>query len=196
MNTTKFDESVLQTSLNIMNSPNDAIQTTSSIKSSSIVTSPYRPYSSQTLVSEIGNDLIQKTKDALMYQENASSNQVQHYTQEQSNKEEYCDLVIGRTMQPLNISTEGTYENHVITSHKSHFKNRNDTMKNESSKATKHVKFTSQEDEYLLKGIKKYGKKNWASIFKDNAYTFHESRTRDSLRMRSESVTFKKLLKM
>ncbi len=62
-------------------------------------------------------------------------------------------------------------------------------------KALKNVKFTSCEDVNLLKGINKYGPKNWAAILKDQAFNFHQSRTRDSLRVRADSVAFKKRLK-
>ena len=61
-------------------------------------------------------------------------------------------------------------------------------------KLSKNTKFTREEDEYLKAGIEKYGRKNWASIFKDSQFNFHESRNRDSLRMRSDSAAFKRLL--
>ena len=54
-------------------------------------------------------------------------------------------------------------------------------------------KFTREEDEHLQAGIIKYGRKNWAGILKDNQFKFHESRNRDSLRMRADSATFKRL---
>ena len=60
----------------------------------------------------------------------------------------------------------------------------------------KHVKFTPEEDNYLKKGIEKYGRKSWTNILKSNEYIFHECRTRDSLRMRSESAAFKRSLNL
>ncbi|XP_066930255.1 uncharacterized protein [Clytia hemisphaerica] len=59
----------------------------------------------------------------------------------------------------------------------------------------KKVKFSPMEDNMLLKGIKRHGDKNWAAIIRDKAFDFHQSRTRDSLRVRADSAAFKKLLK-
>jgi len=58
-------------------------------------------------------------------------------------------------------------------------------------KPVKNVKFSLDEDKHLEKGIKKYGRKAWALILKDSNFNFHSSRTRDSLRMRADSSTFK-----
>ncbi len=60
-------------------------------------------------------------------------------------------------------------------------------------KSLRNVKFSQEEDEELLKGLQKHGKKNWAAIIKDKSFDFHSSRTRDSLRIRAESAAFKKL---
>ena len=61
-------------------------------------------------------------------------------------------------------------------------------------KSSAYVKFTMDEDKYLYQGIQKYGKKSWAMILKDKEYDFHNSRTRDSLRVRADSAGFKKSL--
>ena len=58
----------------------------------------------------------------------------------------------------------------------------------------KNVKFTEEEDEYLKQGILKYGRKAWALILKDKNFHFHPTRTRDSLRVRSDSSKFKRKL--
>ena len=49
------------------------------------------------------------------------------------------------------------------------------------------LRFTPEEDEFLRKGTKKYGLSQWSKILKDPEYTFHNSRTRDSLRVRAET---------
>ena len=59
-------------------------------------------------------------------------------------------------------------------------------------KAGKNNKFTNEEDEHLNLGIKRYGRKSWASILKDENFNFHKSRTRYSLRVRADSAAFKK----
>ena len=61
-----------------------------------------------------------------------------------------------------------------------------------TTKIGKNKKFISEEDEFLKAGLKKYGPKSWACIFKDQDFHFHPSRTRDALRMRGESRAFKK----
>lgn len=58
----------------------------------------------------------------------------------------------------------------------------------------KNTKFSQEEDTFLKAGIKKYGKA-WASILKDSSLKFHSSRTRDTLRMRAETITFKRYCK-
>ena len=68
----------------------------------------------------------------------------------------------------------------------------NANVLNLTSKRAKNVKFTEVEDNYLNLGISKYGRKAWAYILKDESYVFHESRTRDSLRVRADSAAFKK----
>ena len=60
----------------------------------------------------------------------------------------------------------------------------------------KHVKFTPEEDSYLKRGIEKYGRKSWTNILKHNEFKFHECRTRDSLRRRSESASIKRSLNL
>ena len=62
-------------------------------------------------------------------------------------------------------------------------------------RSSRNTKFSSEEDNELLKGIQKHGDKNWAAIIKDETFDFHPSRTRDSLRVRADSAAFKKLLK-
>ena len=62
-------------------------------------------------------------------------------------------------------------------------------------RSSRNIKFSSEEDNELLKGIQKHGDKNWAAIIKDETFDFHPSRTRDSLRVRADSAAFKKLLK-
>ncbi|XP_066924531.1 uncharacterized protein [Clytia hemisphaerica] len=60
-------------------------------------------------------------------------------------------------------------------------------------KQPKNVKFTSAEDHCLKQGIEKYGRKSWAIILKDPNLKFHETRSRDSLRVRADSACFRKL---
>ena len=50
------------------------------------------------------------------------------------------------------------------------------------------LRFTPAEDEFLRQGTKKYGLSQWSKILKDPDYQFHNSRTRDSLRVRAETV--------
>ena len=67
-----------------------------------------------------------------------------------------------------------------------------EVLKLKPRKALKNVKFSYQEDNYLSLGIAKHGRKAWALILKDESYIFHPSRTRDSLRIRADSASFKK----
>ena len=58
--------------------------------------------------------------------------------------------------------------------------------------SSKLIRFSNKEDEYLHLGIKKYGSCNWASIVGDKTFQFHSTRTRDALRVRAGSMTFKR----
>ena len=62
---------------------------------------------------------------------------------------------------------------------------------NAKSKGEKKVKFTHEEDKALYDGIKKHGKGRWSKMLKDQALSFQECRTRDTLRLRAESATFR-----
>ena len=59
-------------------------------------------------------------------------------------------------------------------------------------KKPRNTKFSTEEDNFLKEGIKRYGQKSWSLILKDNNFEFHQSRTRDSLRMRADSASFRK----
>ena len=50
---------------------------------------------------------------------------------------------------------------------------------------------THEEDRALLEGIEKYGKGRWSKMLKDQDLPFQECRTRDTLRLRAESATFR-----
>ena len=54
--------------------------------------------------------------------------------------------------------------------------------------SAKLLRFTPEEDKYLRTGTQKYGLSKWAAILKDEEYVFHQSRTRDSLRIRAETI--------
>ena len=56
----------------------------------------------------------------------------------------------------------------------------------------KSKRFTPDEDRYLNLGIEKYGKGSWSLILNDSNFNFHSSRSRDSLRMRAETLRHKK----
>ena len=62
------------------------------------------------------------------------------------------------------------------------------------NKTGRNVKFTVEEDRFLKAGIDKHGKA-WSLILKENKSNFHTSRTRDTLRMRAESIAFKNTIK-
>ena len=56
----------------------------------------------------------------------------------------------------------------------------------------KSKRFTPDEDRHLNLGIEKYGKGSWSVILNDSTFKFHSSRSRDSLRMRAETLRQKK----
>jgi len=97
------------------------------------------------------------------------------------------DLVItdSENVPPVNTPPPNVSNNDVLIKH--------EVASSETRKTPKNVKFTAEEDRFLNEGIKKYGKNSWALILKDKSFQFHESRSRDSLRVRAGSVAFRKL---
>ena len=190
LSTADFDENVLLKSLKIINACDGDSQHLSTNNDLSIETSPYKAYSSHTLTKESVDELVQKTSQTLTFNHQTSNSRLVSNDLE---NEYSCDLKIASssTKNPLSFSGTRHYQDTPIcvNSDDSH-----DSKKKKTNKTLKNIKFTQEEDAFLLKGIQKYGKKNWASIFKDKNYQFHESRTRDSLRMRADSVSFKKLM--
>ena len=61
------------------------------------------------------------------------------------------------------------------------------TMKNARRKK---CPFSKEEDSFLLKGMKKYGKGKWTHILNDPEYKFHPSRRNSTLMMRARSKLF------
>ena len=108
---------------------------------------------------------------------------------------ESTDLTITETL-PANNTTNGATASQFRVTNVS---NDDIVIKKETpqrqveKKASKNVKFTSEEDHYLKQGIQKYGRKSWALILKDPTLKFHSTRTRDSLRVRADSACFRKL---
>ena len=196
LKTNAFDESVLLKSFNFINSSNDEVPSTSKLDPSTNVTSPYQSYSSNTFTKKFSDDLLQRTKDALTNVENTSISHKSPSITMQNNvdMENRCDLSIERSVQSASTALP---QNPLMTNLDGHYADKFDSAlkKSEMNRPIKNVKFTREEDDYLLKGIKKYGRKNWASIFKDKSYSFHESRTRDSLRVRADSAAFKRISK-
>ena len=54
------------------------------------------------------------------------------------------------------------------------------------------IRFTDKEDEYLNMGIKKYGPHKWSEIISDKNFSFHPTRTRDTIRVRAGSQAYKR----
>ena len=61
----------------------------------------------------------------------------------------------------------------------------------EVGKQRTRIHFTKEEDQYLRKGIEKYGRGSWATILNDPDFTFHPSRNRNTLRIRADTAGFK-----
>ena len=65
-------------------------------------------------------------------------------------------------------------------------------LEKELNQGTRFIRYTPEEDSFLRLGVKKYGLGRWSHILKDDQLTFHKSRTRDSLRMRAETIGLSK----
>ena len=60
-------------------------------------------------------------------------------------------------------------------------------VKREELGSSKYVPFTELEDNHLKDGYNKFGKR-WSNILKHSGYTFHSSRTRETLRGRYKTL--------
>ena len=60
-------------------------------------------------------------------------------------------------------------------------------LKKEEVEEVKRLGFTAEEDKFIKEGIEKYklSSTKWSDIVHDTAYSFHQTRTRDSIRMRA-----------
>ena len=89
-----------------------------------------------------------------------------------------------KTVQPLiledltNSSRDGTLDVEV----------KKEQVERELAVGVRMMRFTSEEDIALKKGISKYGLSHWSKILKDDSFQFHPTRTRDSLRMRADTL--------
>ena len=61
-------------------------------------------------------------------------------------------------------------------------------VENELTRGTRLKRFTLEEDSFLKEGVRKYGVGRWSHILRDENLKFHPSRTRDSLRMRADTI--------
>ena len=50
--------------------------------------------------------------------------------------------------------------------------------------------FTTEEDSFILNGLKKYGKGKWSNILKDPDYKFHPTRNNASIMTRAKNKKF------
>ena len=57
-------------------------------------------------------------------------------------------------------------------------------------KRQKRCLFSKEEDNFLIKGLKKYGPGRWSDILKDSDYRFHSSRKNSTLMMRAKAKKF------
>ena len=77
-----------------------------------------------------------------------------------------------------NSNTLNSDEGHV------HFVQETEQQKTRSSKAA----FSSIEDEFIRKGINKYGAGKWTQILRDSSYKFHPSRRASTLLLRAKNL--------
>ena len=65
-----------------------------------------------------------------------------------------------------------------------------DAVANSKNERRKKNLFTKEEDHFLLKGLKRYGKGKWTHILKDPEYKFHPSRKNSTLMMRAKAKCY------
>ena len=129
-------------------------------------------------------------------QELMSSNKTSVINSDYDSDDNRNDLVITKTIESISSDKSGATSPYIDKSLISIDVNvKKEIASKEVKRITKNIKFSLEEDEHLKQGMIKYGKKNWSAILKDDNYNFHKSRSRDSLRVRADSVAFKRFLK-
>ena len=61
-------------------------------------------------------------------------------------------------------------------------------VENESERGLVQKRFSPEEDAVLKEGIKKHGLGKWSLMLKDKSLNFHPARTRDSIRVRADTL--------
>ena len=135
------------------------------------------------------NTILEKSRQILEQGEGSDSS-IPNSPYQPVNLEDSMDLTITTTIPPD--------QQEIDQSRKLHVPNDDVLIKKEvvnlvTKKTTKNIKFSKEEDKNLNDGIKKYGRRAWALILKDKEFSFHPSRTRDSLRVRADCAAFKKV---
>ena len=150
-----------------------------------INTSPYGGESSCTITKAPDFGILAKAQNLL-----SSIPETPNLTQ---NDDADFELEITETISPAQIpSRSQEYSKSEISSS---VEIKREVAAIVTKRPSKNVKFTIEEDRFLKQGITKYGLKSWSLILKDKEYNFHKCRTRDSLRVRADSIGFKKSVK-
>ena len=139
-------------------------------------------------VQYLGNDLVDvtATNDVVNDSDNnlGSQNLQEREDQVESNpyaeKESNVDEKIEDVETPSISSTQGKVVDLVEKEIKK------EDLENSINPKTR--RFTEEEDKFIKRGVEKYGYGNWKRILVDSEYTFHSSRTRDTIRMRAKTL--------
>ena len=85
-------------------------------------------------------------------------------------------------------TSENVGENVVTTTNLEELEIKKEELENELGAGTRLRRFSLEEDNSLKEGIRKYGLGKWINILRDKCFSFHQSRTRDSLRVRADTL--------
>ena len=92
--------------------------------------------------------------------------------------------VDGSSKNPSNMTDNDVHPTKPITD----VEVKREEVENQVARGTRLKRFSLEEDSFLKEGVRKYGVGRWSHILRDNELTFHQTRTRDSLRMRADTI--------
>jgi len=115
-------------------------------------------------------DILEKVQDIL-----SASQQTETFDITDEDDDNEIELTIASYSPPVTTFQKKSFDAAKISNN---LEIKKEEALSELRKPLKNTKFSSKEDEYLLKGMKKYGNKNWSSILKDSEFNFHACRTR------------------
>ena len=105
---------------------------------------------------------------------------------------DHCNDVIVPQLKDSSSNSTNVEQDTTVTTNLEELEVKKEELETGFGDGSRLKRFSVEEDDSLKKGIKKYGLGRWVQILRDKCLTFHSSRTRDSLRVRADTLGLSK----